>query len=207
MSENLHAVEELEGAEGPLDVVFVESGGDNLTATFSPALADVQVFVLDCAGGDDVPRKGRPGVASADLLVVNKTDIAPFVGSDVALMLSNSAAARDGRPVLAVSLRSDTDVARLAGWVLEGLAAYRAGTLVAQDPARWRPTRTPDTGPSTITTVEVRAERAGECTPRGRCTWRSGRRRPRRTARRARGSSAGAMRSSGPGVGPRALGA
>ena len=81
---NLEAVEQLERDEGPLDLVLVESGGDNLTAVFSPALADVQIFVIDVAGGDDIPRKGGPGIARADLLVINKTDLAPFVGSDVA---------------------------------------------------------------------------------------------------------------------------
>ncbi len=82
ISANLEAVEELEDATGPLDLVFVESGGDNLTAIFSPALADVQIFVIDVAGGDDIPRKGGPGIARADLLVINKTDLAPYVGSD-----------------------------------------------------------------------------------------------------------------------------
>ena len=80
ISANLEAVEELEAATGPLDLVFVESGGDNLTAIFSPALADVQIFVIDVAGGDDIPRKGGPGIARADLLVINKTDLAPYVG-------------------------------------------------------------------------------------------------------------------------------
>ncbi len=74
---NLEAVEELERDEGPLHLVLVESGGDNLTAVFSPALADVQIFVIDVAGGDDIPRKGGPGIARADLLVINKTDLAP----------------------------------------------------------------------------------------------------------------------------------
>ena len=73
---NLEAVAELEEATGPLDLVFVESGGDNLTAIFSPALADVQAFVIDVAGGDDIPRKGGPGITRADLLVINKTDLA-----------------------------------------------------------------------------------------------------------------------------------
>ena len=82
ISANLEAVEELEAATGPLDLVFVESGGDNLTAIFSPALADVQIFVIDVAGGDDIPRKGGPGIARADLLVINKTDLAPYVGAD-----------------------------------------------------------------------------------------------------------------------------
>ena len=92
---NLEAVEQLERDEGPLDLVLVESGGDNLTAVFSPALADVQIFVIDVAGGDDIPRKGGPGIARADLLVINKTDLAPFVGSDVGRMISDATQRRD----------------------------------------------------------------------------------------------------------------
>ena len=87
---NLLAAEELDRSHGPLDVVFVESGGDNLTAAFSPALADAQMFVLDCAGGDDVPRKGGPGISRADLLVINKTDLAPYVGASVETMVAAS---------------------------------------------------------------------------------------------------------------------
>ena len=81
---NLLAVEQLEEDFAPLDLVLVESGGDNLTATFSPALVDVQIFVLDVAGGGDVARKGGPGIERADLLVVNKTDLGPYVGVDPA---------------------------------------------------------------------------------------------------------------------------
>ncbi|MYT25439.1 urease accessory protein UreG, partial [Streptomyces sp. SID7760] len=83
ISANLEAVEELEETVGPLDLILVESGGDNLTATFSRGLVDAQIFVIDVAGGDDIPRKGGPGVTTADLLVVNKTDLAPYVGSDL----------------------------------------------------------------------------------------------------------------------------
>ena len=83
VSQNLLAVEDLEHDFAPLDVVLVESGGDNLTATFSPALVDAQFFVLDVAGGGDVARKGGPGIAGADVLIVNKTDLAPYVGVDV----------------------------------------------------------------------------------------------------------------------------
>jgi urease accessory protein len=136
---NLLAVAELEDAHGPLDIVLVESGGDNLTATFSPALADAQVFVLDCAGGDDVPRKGGPGIERADLLVIAKADIAPLVGADLGLMLSDSAARREGRPVVAGDLRSATDVAPVAAWVRERLAEHRAGMLVAADPGPMAP--------------------------------------------------------------------
>ena len=88
---NLDAVEDLEARFGPLDLVLVESGGDNLTATFSPGLADVQIFVLDVAGGDKVPRKGGPGVTPSDLLVINKTDLAPLVGATLEVMSRDAA--------------------------------------------------------------------------------------------------------------------
>jgi urease accessory protein len=146
VSENLNAADELDAASGPLDVIFVESGGDNLTATFSPALADVQIFVLDCAGGDDVPRKGGPGIARSDLLVINKIDLAPYVGSDVERMVSDSRAARDGRAVLAISLRQPRDVERVAEWVLDQLAAHRAGALVSHDPGPMAPHHHPERG-------------------------------------------------------------
>jgi urease accessory protein len=114
---NLEAVGELEAATGPLDLVFVESGGDNLTAIFSPALADVQIFVIDVAAGDDIPRKGGPGITRADLLVINKTDLAELVGSDVAYMVGESAARRDGLPVEATSLRGPDGATAVAAWV------------------------------------------------------------------------------------------
>jgi urease accessory protein len=129
---NLEAVEALEQAEGPLDVVFVESGGDNLTAVFGPALADVQVFVLDCAGGDDVPRKGGPGISRADLLVINKTDLAPLVGADVDVMLAGARTHRGALPVAAISLRR-TGGGEIAGWVSHQLEHHREGTLTALD--------------------------------------------------------------------------
>jgi urease accessory protein len=134
ISQNLRAVEELEAREGPFDLVLIESGGDNLTACFSPALADAQMFLLDVAGGDDVPRKGGPGVARADLLVINKTDLAPLVGSDVELMLADAAERRDGRPVLAVSLRERESVERVADWVRRVVVTWTAGELIAEDP-------------------------------------------------------------------------
>ncbi len=123
---NLEAVEQLERDEGPLDLVLVESGGDNLTAVFSPALADVQIFVIDVAGGDDIPRKGGPGIARADLLVINKTDLAPYVGSDVARMRSDAAQRRDERPVLALSLTTAPRAAPVASWIEAQLDAFAA---------------------------------------------------------------------------------
>jgi urease accessory protein len=104
ISANLDAVEQLEADYPGLDLVLVESGGDNLTATFSYGLIHRQIFVIDVAGGDKVPRKGGPGVTRSDLLVINKTDLAPLVGADLAVMDRDAAAVRDGRPVLFTSL-------------------------------------------------------------------------------------------------------
>jgi urease accessory protein len=136
---NLLVVEDMERQFGPLDLVLVESGGDNLTATFSPALVDAQIFVLDVAGGGDVARKGGPGIARADLLVVNKTDLAPYVGVDVDLMVADALAARDGAAVVALSRSDAASVARLVGWVEAMVASFRAGRHTPQDPGPMAP--------------------------------------------------------------------
>ena len=141
VSQNLIAVEDLERDFAPVDVVLVESGGDNLTATFSPALVDAQFFVLDVAGGGDVARKGGPGIARADLLVVNKTDLAPYVGVDVAAMVHDAEHARGGRPVIALSRTDAASVAAVRAWVLETLTRFRAGHLVPGDPGPMAPHR------------------------------------------------------------------
>jgi urease accessory protein len=117
ISANLDAVEDLAARHGTLDLIIVESGGDNLTALFSQGLADRQIFVLDTAGGDDVPRKGGLGVAVADLLVINKTDLAPFVGSDLDVMGRDAAKVRKGRPVVFTSLRERPGAPEVADWV------------------------------------------------------------------------------------------
>ena len=124
---NLDAAETLEAALAPVDVTLIESGGDNLTAVFSPALADVQIFVIDVAGGDDIPRKGGPGIARADLLVINKTDLAPYVGSDVELMLSEARARRAHLPVQALSLVAPAGAHDVAAWVRERQQCFAAG--------------------------------------------------------------------------------
>ncbi|MCK2219929.1 urease accessory protein UreG [Actinomadura sp. ATCC 31491] len=121
---NLDAVETLEHRFGPLDLVIVESGGDNLTATFSRGLADRQIFVLDVSGGDKVPRKGGPGVTTADLLVINKTDLAPLVGADLGVMDRDAATVRGARPVLFTSIRREPSAADVATWVREQVAAW-----------------------------------------------------------------------------------
>ena len=117
ISANLAAVEALEARHRPLDLVLVESGGDNLTATFSRGLVDHQIFVLDVAGGDKVPRKGGPGVTNSDLLVVNKTDLAPLVGADLEVMARDAAAKRGERPVMFCSLVEDPGAPTVAAWV------------------------------------------------------------------------------------------
>ncbi|MDX3380387.1 urease accessory protein UreG [Streptomyces niveiscabiei] len=126
ISANLEAVEDLEDTVGPLDLILVESGGDNLTATFSKGLVDAQIFVIDVAGGDDIPRKGGPGVTTADLLVVNKTDLAPYVGSDLARMAADAKAQRAELPVAFQSLRSEAGVAEVAAWVRAQVRAWTA---------------------------------------------------------------------------------
>ena len=139
VTQNLLAVEDLERDFAPVDVVLVESGGDNLTATFSPALVDVQFFVLDVAGGGDVARKGGPGIARADALVVNKTDLAPYVGVDVEQMVADAEHAREGRTVLPLSRLDPASVARVKAWVLHTLDHFRSGDHVAQDPGPMAP--------------------------------------------------------------------
>ncbi len=107
----------LEAEHPDLDLVLVESGGDNLTATFSYGLVHRQIFVIDVAGGDKVPRKGGPGVTRSDLLVINKTDLAPLVGADLDVMARDAAAVRAGRPVLFTSLAHEPAAPEVAAWV------------------------------------------------------------------------------------------
>src|SRR3954452_24452865 len=138
---NLLAVEDLEEDFAPLDVVLVESGGDNLTATFSPALVDAQFFVLDVAGGGDVARKGGPGIGRAEVLGGSKTDLAPYVGVDVAAMVHDAEPARDGRRVIALSRSDPASVAEVRAWVLQTLQEFRSGGLVPTDPGPMAPHR------------------------------------------------------------------
>ena len=125
ISENLDALDDLEARFSP-DVLLLESGGDNLTATFSRALVDVQLFVIDVAGGDKVPRKGGPGITTSDLLVVNKIDLAPHVGADLGVMRDDAAAQRGSRPTMFVSLRNDQLATPIADWLCRQLAHAHA---------------------------------------------------------------------------------
>ncbi|GAA2363408.1 urease accessory protein UreG [Saccharopolyspora halophila] len=114
---NLDAVDRLADRHPSLDLVIVESGGDNLTAIFSRGLADRQIFVVDVAGGDKVPRKGGPGVTTADLLVINKVDLAEQVSADMELMVSDAHRVRGDRPVIAQSLIRTPGAPDVAEWV------------------------------------------------------------------------------------------
>jgi urease accessory protein len=117
ISANADAISGLVRAHPDLDIVLVESGGDNLTATFSPRLVDVQLFVIDVAGGDKVPRKGGPGITRSDLLVINKTDLAPLVGSDLGVMQVDAERVREGRATVLLSLVEDPGAGPVAAFV------------------------------------------------------------------------------------------
>jgi urease accessory protein len=125
ISENVDAVEGLERRFSP-DLVLLESGGDNLTATFSRALVDVQIFVIDVAGGDKVPRKGGPGITTSDLLMINKTDLAEMVGSDLEVMRTDAVRVRGDKPTLMVSLRDDPSAGPIADWIRARLRTWQA---------------------------------------------------------------------------------
>jgi urease accessory protein len=127
ISANLDAVEHLEAAHAPVDLTIIESGGDNLTAIFSRALVDRQIFVIDVAGGDKVPRKGGPGVTTADLLVINKTDLAPLVNADLGVMDRDAKARRGDLPICFTSLVQPDGAAAVAAWVVEQLQQWKAG--------------------------------------------------------------------------------
>jgi urease accessory protein len=107
---NLAAVADLRGAFPDLDLVLIESGGDNLAATFSPELADLSIYVIDTAAGQDIPRKRGPGVTRSDLLVVNKTDLAPYVGVDLELLEADTKRARGERPYVMARVRQGVGI-------------------------------------------------------------------------------------------------
>lgn len=114
---NLAAVADLNRAHPDLDLILIESGGDNLAATFSPELADLTIYVIDTAAGQDIPRKRGPGVARSDLLVVNKTDLAPHVGVDIALLEEDTRRARGTRPYVMARLRQGQGVAQVVEFI------------------------------------------------------------------------------------------
>ncbi|MDH3028061.1 urease accessory protein UreG [Methylobacterium fujisawaense] len=116
---NLAAVAEMTRRFPKLDLVLIESGGDNLAATFSPELADITLYVIDVAGGEKIPRKGGPGITRSDLLIVNKTDLAPLVGADLSVMESDTQRMRGARPYVFASLREGAGADSVARFVEE----------------------------------------------------------------------------------------
>jgi urease accessory protein len=121
-SMNIAAIERMEERFPDLDLIFVESGGDNLAATFSPELVDLTIYVIDVAGGDKIPRKGGPGITKSDLLVINKIDLAPYVGASLEVMDRDAKKMRGERPFVF------TDLKRGAGLdgVIQFIASHRA---------------------------------------------------------------------------------
>ena len=123
---NLAAIADLRGTFNDLDLILIESGGDNLAATFSPELADLSIYVIDTAAGQDIPRKRGPGLTRSDLLVVNKTDLALHVGVDLALLEADTRNARGSRPFVMARLRAGQGVAEIVAFLeMEGGLALR----------------------------------------------------------------------------------
>jgi urease accessory protein len=125
-SMNLRAIDTLAGRHPGLQLILLESGGDNLAATFSPELVDRVIYVIDVAGGDKIPRKGGPGTGESDLLVINKKDLAPYVGANLDVMRADAAVQRGTKPFLVASMRDAADRKLLAAWVLRELQLARA---------------------------------------------------------------------------------
>jgi len=120
-SVNLEAVHDLMSRFPGLELLFVESGGDNLSATFSPELVDATIYVIDVAEGDKIPRKGGPGIMRSDLLVINKIDLAPYVGADLSVMERDAKRMRGGRPFVFTNLREGEGVDAIVSWIRRDL--------------------------------------------------------------------------------------
>jgi len=124
---NLDAVDRMCKRFPDLDLIFIESGGDNLAATFSPELSDLTLYVIDVAGGEKIPRKGGPGITKSDLLVINKIDLAPHVGADLSVMERDTRRMRGERPYVMTNLKSGAGLEQVARFIVErGLLAVRA---------------------------------------------------------------------------------
>lgn len=116
-SMNLEAVEEMAVRIPDVQIIFIESGGDNLSATFSPDLADLTIFVIDVAEGDKIPRKGGPGITRSDLLIINKIDLAPYVGASLEIMERDARLMRKGSPFVFTNLMSGVGLEKVIGWI------------------------------------------------------------------------------------------
>jgi urease accessory protein len=120
-SMNFDALRELSARHPDLDIVLLESGGDNLAASFSPELVDASIYVIDVSGGDKIPRKGGPGVTRSDLLVINKTDLAPHVGASLEVMARDSKAVRRDRPFVFTNLKTGEGLPAVVNWIRRDL--------------------------------------------------------------------------------------
>ena len=120
-SMNLEAVDELSKKFPDLDIIFIESGGDNLSATFSPELSDATIFVIDVAEGDKIPRKGGPGITRSDLLVINKIDLAPYVGADLSVMERDSRKMRNNDNFIFTNIRNMENIDKVVNWIKENV--------------------------------------------------------------------------------------
>jgi len=120
-SMNLEAVADLEATIPGLELVFIESGGDNLAAAFSPELADLSIYVIDVSGGDKIPRKGGPGIIRSDLLVINKIDLAPYVGASLEVMDRDARKQRQTSPFVFTNLKDETGLAQVIAWIEQAL--------------------------------------------------------------------------------------
>lgn len=128
---NLVAIEQLERKFNPLDLIFVESGGDNLASTFSPELVDLTIYVIDVAAGDKIPRKGGPGITKSDLLVINKIDLAPMVGADLKVMEHDTRKMRGERPFVFTNLKVQQGLGKIVDFI--GLHMGSAASLQPVD--------------------------------------------------------------------------
>ena len=114
---NLEAVEEMQERFPDIEILFIESGGDNLSATFSPELADFTIFVIDVAQGDKIPRKGGPGIMRSDLLIINKIDLAPYVGANLSIMERDAKKMREDKPFLFTNIRAKEGIDAVVEWI------------------------------------------------------------------------------------------
>jgi urease accessory protein len=121
---NLEAIADLEDLLPGLELVLVESGGDNLAAAFSPELVDRWIYVIDVSGGDKIPRKGGPGIMRSDLLVINKIDLAPYVGASLEVMDHDTRRMRGDRPFIFTNLRDGTGLGKIIDWLEESRVAF-----------------------------------------------------------------------------------
>ncbi len=126
-SMNLEAVDEMAARFPDVEIIFIESGGDNLSATFSPELADSTIYVIDVSGGDKIPRKGGPGVTRSDLLIINKIDLAPYVGASLEVMERDSRRMRAEKPFIFTNLKTNEGLNQVIQWIKSNVLLESAG--------------------------------------------------------------------------------